>query len=67
MNDPTVGHAPSMSDWRLVWAALSLLGECDWIDGHEYVRITQEWEDQGRPTPMSFFIRSRANQGGRNL
>jgi hypothetical protein len=44
-----------------IWEVWSEEGACDAPGGAEYRRVRNEWIQNGYPTPISTFIRARAN------
>lgn len=47
--------------FRAIWISQSESGYCDQIDGAEYRRVFTEWLSAGRPGPVTYWIRRRAN------
>jgi len=48
--------------FRRWWKHCAELGECDFIDGLEYDRVSAEWIAAGCPWPAWEFIRNAANR-----
>lgn len=48
--------------FRAMWRSIARCGGCDSIDGMEYERVHRQWVNDGRPGPVSNYIRLNATK-----
>lgn len=65
------GDVVRRAGFRLVWEELAANGLCDGLDGSEYRRVWEEWNEQGYWDAIEVFITLRANapaaEGGQDI